>query len=233
MFRWVVAAIVTIAVLVVVGSLGDRAATDTELAVRIGDRLAAEGIGWVETEVTGRNVRIVGGAASREERDKALTVVRSTPGVREVTDETEVLAAASPYGFAIARQADATIVKGHLPNSQSLQRIKQELAATFPTGLDDAGLDAASGAPANFVTAVEATISAAELLATGTASIDGTIVKVEGVANDEDDYEALTAGGKITVPQGYTLAVEKVAKPDPVPAGDGGATAGDGAPASQ
>ena len=232
MFRWVVAAIVTVVVLIVVGSVGDRAATDTELAIRVGDRLAAEGIGWAETEVTGRDVRIVGGAASREERDTALTVVRSTPGVRQVTDETEVLAAASPYGFAIAREPEATIVKGHLPNSQAVRRIKEELAATFPADLDDAGLAAASGAPANFVTAVETSISAAELLASGTVSIDGTVVKVEGVANDQDDYEALTAGGKITVPQGYTLAVEQVTQPEAAPAGDD-TTSESAAPASQ
>jgi len=233
MFRWVVAAIVTIVILVIVGSVGDRAATDTELAVRVGDRLAAEGIGWAETEVTGRNVRIVGGTASREERDKALSVVRSTPGVREVTDETEVLAAASPYGFAIARDGDRTIVRGHLPNSQAVKKISDELAATFPAGLDDAGLAAASGAPANFVTAVEAAISAAELLDTGSVSIDGTTVRIEGVARGEDDYEALTSGGKITVPQGYTVAAEKVTRPEPAPAPEGDAASGTPAPASQ
>ncbi|MGX1306245.1 hypothetical protein AB7M35_000965 [Amorphus suaedae] len=233
MFRWVVAAIVTIVVLVVVGSVGDRAATDTELAVRVGDRLAAEGIGWVETEVTGRDVRLSGGAASREEHDKALTVVRSTPGVREVTDETEVLAAASPYGFAIARDGDRTIVRGYLPSTPAVTRIKEELASTFPSGLDDSGLSAASGAPAGFETAAETTISAAELLSSGTASIDGTVVKVEGVANDEDDYEALTGGGGITVPQGYTLASENVTKPDAAAAGDGGTPSGEAAPASQ
>jgi hypothetical protein len=233
MFRWVVAAIVTIVILVIVGSVGDRAATDTELAVRVGDRLAAEGIGWAETEVTGRNVRIVGGTASREERDKALSVVRSTPGVREVTDETEVLAAASPYGFAIARDGDRTVVRGHLPNSQAVEKIRGELAATFPAGLDDAGLTAASGAPANFVTAAEAAISAAELLDTGSVSIDGTTVRIEGVARDEDDFEALTSGGKITVPQGYAVAAENVTRPDPAPAAEDGTASGTPAPASQ
>lgn len=223
MFRWVVAAIVTIVILVIVGSVGDRAATDTELAVRVGDRLAAEGIGWAETEVTGRNVHIAGGTASEGERDKALTVVRSTPGVRDVTNETEILAAASPYGFAIEREGDRAIVKGHLPSSKAMQRVKEELAATFPGGVDDTGLTAASGAPANFQTAVAASISAAELLESGHVSIDGTAIDVEGVAKDEDDYEALTAGGGIGVPQGYTLATEKVTKPEVVPAEGGDA----------
>tara|TARA_R110002020_G_scaffold15555_23_gene55307 strand:+ start:286 stop:975 length:690 start_codon:yes stop_codon:yes gene_type:complete len=221
MFRWVVAAIVTIVVLVIVGSVGDRAATDTELAARVGDRLAAEGLGWVETEVTGRDVHIAGGTASEAERDKALTVVRSTPGVRDVNDRMEVLEAASPYGFSVTRDGERTVATGYQPSSRALERVRSELTAAFGDGLDASGLTAASGAPANYRTAVAASISAAELLESGKVSIDGTVITIVGVAKDEDDYEALTSGGSIDVPQGYTLGSETVTKPDPAPSEDG------------
>ena len=220
MFRWVVAAIVTIVVLVIVGSVGDRAATDTELAARVGDRLAAEGLGWVETEVTGRDVHIAGGTASEAERDKALTVVRSTPGVRDVNDRMEVLEAASPYGFSVTRDGERTVATGYQPSSRALERVRSELTAAFGDGLDASGLTAA-GAPANYRTAVAASISAAELLESGKVSIDETVITIVGVAKDEDDYEALTSGGSIDVPQGYTLGSETVTKPDPAPSEDG------------
>jgi len=213
MFRWVAAAIFTIVILVIVGAVGDRAATDTELAARIGDRLANEGIGWAEAEVTGREVRLVGGAATDEERAKAATIVRSTPGVRSVDDRTETLAAASPYKFVIERSGDSTVARGVLPNSRDVGRIQDELAATFVSGLDTSGLSAASGAPVNFLLAVEGGISAAELLQSGSVSVDETAVRIEGVATDQAAYDALTGGGTISVPQGYTVVSDQVTAP--------------------
>lgn len=231
MFRWVAAAIVTVVILVVVGSVGDRAATDTELAARVGDRLASEGIDWAEVEVTGRAVHLFGGAASDQERDKAATIARSTPGVTTLDDQTETLSPVTPYVFSIEREGEQTVAKGSLPNSRAVSRIQDELAATFKTGLDTSGISAASAAPANFVLAVEAGISAAELLQSGSVSVDDKTIRVEGVAKDEDDYDALTAGGSIAAPEGYSVAADTVTRPE-APA-DAPTADAEPAPASQ
>lgn len=213
MFRWVSAAVVTIVILLIVGSVGNKAETDAELASRIAHRLTDQGIGWVDTKVTGRKVEIVGGATSEEERSKAVRTIASMPGVAGVTDRTEVLPVAQPYEFTITVAADGAQAAGSLPNSVAVTDISNALKAAFGANVDVSKLAAASGAPQDFRLAAESAVSAAELLATGTVSVDEAAIRISGKAKDSDAYDALTGGGTISAPDGYKVVTDKVEQP--------------------
>lgn len=221
MFRWVIAAVATIVILLVVGSVGDKAETDAELSARVADRLADEGLGWVETEVTGRKVTIVGAAATEDERAKAVRTISAMPGVAGVVDQTEVLPAASPYQFVVTVDGDAVVAQGSLPSSSVVETIKSELSAAFGDNVTATDVKAASGAPENFRLAVETALSAAELLSKGKATVDDTTISVEGTAKDEPAYDALTGGGTITAPEGYVVKADAVS-PSAAESGTGG-----------
>ncbi|MEW5422013.1 BON domain-containing protein [Amorphus sp. 3PC139-8] len=213
MFRWISAAVVTIVILLIVGSVGNKAETDAELAARVADRLVDEGIGWVETKVEGRRVEIVGGTASEDERSKAVRTIASIPGVAGVIDRTEVLPVAKPYEFTVTVAADGAQASGSLPNSAAVANISASLRATFGDNVDVSQLAAASGAPQDFRLAAEAAVSAAELLATGTVSVDATAVRISGTAKDSQAYDALTGGGAIAAPDGYQVVTDSVVQP--------------------
>lgn len=224
MFRWVAAAIVTIVILVVVGSVGNRAETDVELGARVSDRLAAEGLDWVRTEVTGRKVSVIGAASTETDRDKALTIVRSTPGVAGVTNNLDVLPGADPFTFTIEVAEGGVTASGVLPSSKAVDEIGSELTAAFGAGVDTGGLKAASGAPARFRLAASTAVSAAQLLSSGSVSVEETEIRIAGTARDEAAYEALSGGGAVSAPDGYQVVTDSVS----APAATGGSEGTDG-----
>src|SRR6185312_8003932 len=101
--RWLRSGLVATVVLALFAFFVRSGAIERELTTGVAERLVAQGQDWAAISVSGRDVVLTGTAPSTEAVESAVALAANVSGVRGVTDETTLLAVASPYVWTAER----------------------------------------------------------------------------------------------------------------------------------
>jgi OOP family OmpA-OmpF porin len=156
--------------------------------------------------VSGRDIRLSADAFSEQGRSTAVDQVASVPGVRLVTDQTQLIAEVTPYVWSIERDVVHVTLGGNAPLPAIKTRLLEAArsAANGTEVIDQMAL--ARGAPARFDSAALLLIDQISKLKDGRISLANNKVTLEGSAREIGGREAIAAALK-NLPEGY--AVEK------------------------
>jgi outer membrane protein OmpA-like peptidoglycan-associated protein len=200
----------------VLGVLGLVYVVSVANATRLGEavkaaaaEVVAQSVHGVAAAVDGRDIAVSGLADSAAERDGLLAALQGIDGVGTVSGEIEVLEAADPYAFAATRKEGRVLVQGNVPTEAERAR----LGGSGVEGLD--GLVLASGAPAGWSAAVDASLAALNDLSEGAVSFQGTQVTLTGLAETPAQVERVLAA--FVLPDGYSLKDDIEARDDGEP----------------
>lgn len=169
----------------------------------------ASSIHGVQTQITGRDIRVTGLADSEAERDVLLAALNDVQGRRVVIDELDVLPSADPYTFAATRKAGQVILQGNTPSEAA----RAALDGAAVSGAE--GLTLASGAPAHWQTAAIAGLEALSQMEEGSVSLKGTEMRLTGLVDTPKERDALIAA--LEVPQGFSLTDDIETRDDGAP----------------
>jgi len=177
---------------------------EQQLTARTAAALKESVLDKTQIEVSGRDVQLSADAFSEQGRSTAVDQVASVPGVRQVLDQTQLIAEVLPYVWSIKRDVVHVTLGGNAP----LPAIKVRLldaargAANGAEIVDEMSL--ARGAPARFDAAALLLIDQVSKLKEGTISLANTKVTLEGSARELGGREAIAAALK-NLPEGYTV----------------------------
>ena len=157
-----------------------------------------------QIEVSGRDVRLSADAFSEQGRRTAVDQVASVPGVRLVTDQTQLIAEVSPFLWSIGRDVVHVMLSGNAPLPAIKARLLEAAhnAANGTEVVDQMAL--ARGAPVRFDAAALLLIDQISKLKEGKISLANTRVTLEGAAREIGGREAIAAALK-NLPEGYTV----------------------------
>lgn len=157
-----------------------------------------------QIEVSGRDVRLSADAFSEQGRRTAVDQVASVPGVRLVTDQTQLIAEVSPFLWSIGRDVVHVTLSGNAPLPAIKARLLEAAhnAANGTEVIDQMAL--ARGAPVRFDAAALLLIDQISKLKEGKISLANSRVTLEGSAREIGGREAIAAALK-NLPEGYTV----------------------------
>lgn len=131
-----------------------------------------------------------------------------------------------PFTWQVQFKAGSVVLGGHIPSEMDQASLVSVAKGLFPDARIIDATAIASGAPGGWKLAARLALRALANLQSGLITISGTLVKIEGVANDSAAVKRISALEKIW-PQGYKLqhAVRVLARSLPKRAGATSATA--------
>ncbi len=181
----------------------------------IGDRSGAalKSQVWAGFDVDGRDVTLKGMAPDPQAQAAALSALRETPGVREVTDLTTVLPLASPYIFTIDKDADGLRLSGSIPDNDARERLTAAAEDSAQGGTMDDEMALARGAPPAFADAAAFAVGLAKDLKQGQISIADGKLALKGEATDAGAYRRLQAALAAPLPAGLQAGASDLAPP--------------------
>lgn len=113
----------------------------------------------------------------------------------------------SEYWLSAERVGDQIVLDGFAPDEVVRDRLE-----TLDS-VDATGLELGRGAPERFESGVDFVIEALRRMSEGHATIQGTVITVEGRAATVDDFTAVEATLERGLPQGITLAAATIKPP--------------------
>ena len=155
------------------------AVTDAAKAV------AAGAVHGVQTEVSGRDIRVSGIADGPEERDALVSALNGVKGRRVVVDDLTVLDRVSPFTLNVAKaEGGALSATGHVPT----EAVRGDLSGLL--GDSAAGVTLAAGAPAGWADLAKAGIAALGPMNRGEMALADGALSVRGVVNGPAERDA-------------------------------------------
>ena len=148
----------------------------------------------VQTDVSGRDVRVFGTVANEAEKAAVLAGVDATRGRRVVIDELELIDIASPYVFRGSKSASGLVLQGNSPTASTL-------------GLDDADLTLAGGMPdAQWPAFVALGVQGISSMENASFEISDRAMQVSGIVGSYEERDAVRAMFD-GLPEGYNAQV--------------------------
>jgi OOP family OmpA-OmpF porin len=187
-------------------------ALEADLATRTTAALKDTVLDKMRIDVSGRDVTFAADAFSEDGRRRALGSAEAVAGVRQVNDESRLVAEAKPFVWSAERDVSRVRVGGSSP----LPAIKGKLleAARASVGgievVDQMNL--ARGAPPEFENAALLLIDQIGKLKEGKITLSDTKVTVSGMARDLGGREAIGSALK-NLPPGFSVATNEIKAP--------------------
>ncbi len=148
----------------------------------------------VQTDVSGRDVRVFGTVANEAEKAAVLAGVDATRGRRVVIDELELIDIASPFVFRGSKGAGGLVLQGNSPTASTL-------------GLDDADLTLAGGMPdAQWPAFVALGVQGISSMENASFEISDRTMQVSGLVGSYEERDAVRAMFD-GLPDGYSAQV--------------------------
>jgi len=113
----------------------------------------------------------------------------------------------SEYWLSAERGASGIVLDGFVPDGATLDRLAAK------AGVDASGLEFGRGAPDRFESAVDYIIDALGRMSEGHATIQGTVITIEGRAATLPDYQAIQTTLQLGAPQGLILGAVTLKPP--------------------
>lgn len=202
-----------------------------DLTQRAQATVAAEGAGWAEVTVDGRDVRLYGTAPSEEAKTAALAAVGGLDGVRRVGGRIRVDAVISPYVWRLERSAKEIVLSGYVPDRNSKRALHDLAQRTFGRPVQDRTRVARGVPEGDWLAAAGFAIKQVSLLREGGALLEDTALTLSGPDSQLDADRAAVfeaaAGEALVSPFEAKLAIFT---PE---AGEAQQDGGDGEPAPE
>lgn len=188
---------------------------EADLHQRAQSALRAAGLQWAVTAFDGRDGLITGQATSDEGPGRALNVVRDVWGVRVSDQRTRLLPKVDPYTWSAGLRGDRLKLAGYIPSEEVRTTVIGLAKAAFPNRSIDDRLRLARGVPEQnlWLSGIGFGMKQLSALRTGTVSLSGTGLRIEGEAEDLPSYKSVKGALKNKLPSGVTLIAEKVTPP--------------------
>ena len=168
---------------------------------------------WANVSLDGRDLTLKGTAPSPEAVSDALKIADTSYDVRIVTDETELVAIASPYVLK-AEKADGTItLSGNVPNDDVRAELIEAATLAAPEASLEDKMTLARGAAEGFLDLAKFSIGSLQGLINGTASISDTNVSIRGLASSFDAYDEVVSNLAGSIPGGGNLEEGTITAP--------------------
>jgi outer membrane protein OmpA-like peptidoglycan-associated protein len=226
---------------------------EQDIAGRVNTGLAEQGLLWADVAVNGRDVELSGVAPDAEAKAKALDVAAHVFGVSKVQDNLSVAGevsgtavsgtvvtmdstreiaeeakAAGLYTLQIAKDGDAVVLSGNVPDEASKDVLVKLAETHYGAGnVKSDDLKVVKGAPAGWRSAVGAVLMHIANMEHASVMISGTEVMVSGTVLDQQFSDKMEQAVEQVLPKSYKVAfaVEVVTPTEVAPAaGDASAT---------
>lgn len=182
--RWVRPGLAATFVLALLAVILRSGMVERDLAERAAAKLAADGHGWAEVDVSGRSVTIRGTAPSTEAQAAAVESAGTIAGVRTVANASDLLPIASPYVWSVRKAGPVITLIGSVPS----EGFRTSLLASARRAMPDAEIhdemQLARGAPPAFNGGTAFVLDRLSTLADATVTITDSTLSVSGVAAD-------------------------------------------------
>ena len=113
----------------------------------------------------------------------------------------------SEYWLSAERSTSGIVLDGFVPDAATRDRLEET------EGVDASGLELGRGAPERFESAVDYVVEALGRMSEGQATIQGTVITIDGRAATLPDYTAMQTTLQLGAPQGLTQQVPIYVEP--------------------
>lgn len=157
---------------------------ERDLADRVRERLASDGHGWANVEVSGRNVVLRGVSPSSEAQGAAVQSAARVGGVGAVSDASDLLPIASPYVWSVRKTGPVLTMIGSVPSEGFRTSLLAATRRAMPQAEihDEMGL--ARGAAPVFNAGTAFILDRLRYFNDATLTISDSTLSVAGVAAD-------------------------------------------------
>jgi OOP family OmpA-OmpF porin len=185
---------------------------ETDLAGRAAASLKETVLDKTQIAVAGRDVTFGAEAFSEQGRRSAVATIEAVAGVRQVNDETRLIAEAAPYVWSVERDVVRVTLGGNAPLPASKAKLL-DAARVSLGGVETADrLALARGAPARFDAAALLLVDQIGRLKEGKITLTDTKVSLTGMAREIGGREAIAAALK-NLPEGFSVASNEIKAP--------------------
>ena len=154
LYNWVIPGCVAVFVVALITLFSETTKIESDLTARAEAVLASKDMDWASISFEGRDGFLEGIAPEDGEADWAVELLDATWGVRAVRDDTELLAAQTPYTWGIERDGDKLSMIGYLPYKLT-KSVPGKIEQRFPDGALSNSVTAARGAPVDIGNVVD------------------------------------------------------------------------------
>ncbi len=189
-------------------------AIQDDLASRTNTERRAEGHRWARVEMDGRDLSLTGTAPTEADRSQMMEIAAAIWGVRQVSDNTELLVIFDPYIWSAERTDRNIILTGYAPNRESRKSIVDAAKASFPDLRVKNEIEYGRGAPVNFEIATAFAFSQLGYLQEGSVTFSNQTIAFSGRAANLESYNAaLAVISNPELPTGFTLGDSNISRP--------------------
>ncbi len=194
---------------------GLRVQIERDLSDRTSTALQEAGLTWAYALFDGRNAVLKGLTFSRSGRDDALTVIRSVWGVRNVLDQSNLIASPETYTWFARKKKQRIKIRGHVPTKDGRRTILGFVKASMPDLEIDDKMVIAGGSPPMQVWLGSVSFALLQLgqLKNGTVMMAGTDISINGEAENSTAYRDIQKALIENLPAGATLKASNITPP--------------------
>ncbi len=210
-----VAGLAFLALIAGLAVLSARAGIESELRTSAADALTEAGYGWLNVEVSGRQVTLNGAVFSEQDKQAAEAALREIWGIGEIDSRLQVAVRETPYVVSVSRTGDKLRLRGSVPSEEARRTIVGLLNANFSGINVDTKLriDPNMAEKDRWLTGVGFALSQLRKVSSGNAVLADAELSFEGVALKPGAYEALMRAFHDETPEGITVAKVDISPP--------------------
>lgn len=195
--------------------VGMKEQIERDLASRASAAFHDAGYYWALTSFDGRDAVLDGLSFSRDERNKALEILKDLWGVRSVTDQTHLIASPETYTWVAIKDDKRIKIRGYVPTENDRRTILGFVKAAIPNLEVDDKMALAGGSPPHqtWLGAVSYALVQLGHLESGVVRLDGTKLTVDGVAASTDTFKTVKGSLASQLPTEVDLKSANIAPP--------------------
>jgi outer membrane protein OmpA-like peptidoglycan-associated protein len=185
---------------------------EADIQSRTSAAMAQAGFGEVVVSTDGRDVTLTGSVSDDEAVEAAGDVAWDTRGVRVVDNRlgagNVVAAASGAYGTSFCKSGGRLVLEGSVPTAAERDRVAREAALLFPIGEVDDRLGIRPGAPEDYESALQSSLTEVVQLDEGCVRLDGTTAEFAGSVRSEEAAERIRDQGRAVEALGFDVSYQ-------------------------
>lgn len=188
--KWIRPGLITTFAFAVLAILIRSNLLEEELAGRVAERLANDGHGWAEVDMSGRSVILNGVSPSTEAQAAAVLSARRVEGVISVSDASELLPLASPYIWSVKKAGSVLTLSGSVPSEGFRTALLAAARRAMPDAQIHDQMQFARGASSAFNAGTAFVLNRLAYFEDGTFTISDSTLSVAGVSVNAEAFAA-------------------------------------------
>ena len=210
--KWIWPGILAIVLLTALAMLMKSGSIEEDLRAKALGGLSANHE-WAQVELDGRDLTLSGTAPSEDAASTALTIAKEAYDVRVVASDVVLLPVADPYQLSAVKTEAGITLEGSVPNEGLRASVVEAATAASDGASVTDNLSLARGAAEGFGALAGFGIGQLTEFSTGSASLSGSSLTIEGDAPSVEIYNAANAALAGDLPGDGTLAAANITAP--------------------